>query len=407
MASLGVIGLGTMGKNLALNVASKKTIPVHIYNRTFSKVTQTINEADQQNCLEYMKGCHDPIDVIMSSDTTMIMLPHGKPFDDFVKSIKNDIPSGYTLIDGANEHYTVSQTRGKSLDHEGINYLGVGVSGGAEGARNGPCMMIGGSYDAYLEYEYIFNLIANGSNYGYYGKDYGIGHFVKTVHNGIEYAMLQCICEVYHIFGKDTLNSALYHLKHEGYESTICDITKLALNYDLENIKDVAKMNSTGMWCIKYANEKGISIPMINAAVDSRIISSLYRDNNHKSHVSCTSTNVDYAVHSIKFGMACALYEGELLVKSYGNLDYNMVMSNWKKGAILSSNNLHYTYKFDIQNSKKKAGIFVNICVNNEIPCPAISSALNYHNSIECCNLPVNLLMAQRNVFGEHPIEYK
>jgi 6-phosphogluconate dehydrogenase len=408
--SIGIIGLGAMGKNLALNVASKKIHDVHVYNRTFSKTQEFCKLAQNYKLEEYVKIHNDPLDVIMGSDTTIVMLPHGDAFDNLIDPLIHDIPNGYTLIDGANEHYKISQSRGYDLQKYGINYLGVGVSGGATGAREGPCMMIGGDQNSFQKYKYIFDMIANNATYCYYGDDYGIGHFIKTVHNGIEYAILQAICEIFHVFGKNTLLEAIsLDSREDKLDGMIIDITKRALQeYDLDNIKDVAKMNDTGLWCVQYAHEHKICIPMINATVNARFIS-VYVEDKKKKSISFQIDSEDIvqiARNTLKFSYACAIYEGKLLCDHYGNIDYNDVMANWYKGAIISCDYIEpnfQRYMHDYYNSTRR---FVSYALFGNLPASCIYSALSFYNSKRCGKLPVTLLMAQRNIFGEHPIEF-
>ena len=403
MASLGIIGLGTMGKSLAMNVASKKSIPVHVYNRDYKVTKRVIKEAQNEGFGEYIKGYEHVLDAVLNSDTTMLMLPHGDVFDNVVDSFLADVPNGYTFIDGANEHYKVSQKRGKRLDDLGYNYLGVGVSGGQEGARKGPCMMIGGSYESYENYDYIFSLIAGNANYGYYGHDYGVGHFVKTVHNGVEYAIMQAICEIYHAFGEDVLKEALNITNVSG---NLIDITHKALTYDLNNISDVAKMNDTGMWCVQYAHEHKICIPMITAAVNARLMSNFDRAHKEKQRFTKVPANaVTIAAQSIAFAFGFAIYEGHQLVKSYTNLDYNHVMENWKKGAIISCNVLGNEYLDNVVENADYVRYLVSYCTINSVPIHSLNAALNFYNSLTSHKLSTSLLMAQRNVFGNHPIE--
>ena len=253
-------------------------------------------------------------------------------------------------------------------------------------------------------------MISNDATYGYYGKDYGIGHFVKTVHNGIEYAILQSICEIYHVFGKQTLLEAIsLDYTSDKLDGMIIDFTKKALQeYDLDNIKDVAKMNDTGLWCVNYANEHKLCVPMINAAVNARLISVYAQDKKKKSISFQVDSDhiVQIARNTLKFAYACALYEGKLLCEHYGGLDYNDVMMNWSKGAIISCNYLDpefESYKHKYASSAKR---FVSYSLFGNIPTNCIYSALNFYNSTRCGTLPVTLLMAQRNIFGEHPIEF-
>lgn len=408
MKSIGVIGLGTMGGNLALNIASQKLCKVNVYNRTQNKTKEIYKLAIRENCANYMQGYSTFFELIEASDSAILMLPHGDAFDQMMRPIVAHIPPGYTLIDGANEHYKTSLERGEFFSNHGINYLGVGISGGSRGARNGPSMMIGGSQTAYLQHKHLFDLIANGSSYEYYGNDYGAGHFVKTVHNGIEYAIMQSISEVYHLFGKEVLYQALNVA--ESIDGFLIQLTKKVLyEYDLDKINDVAQMNDTGLWCVNYANEHKIPIPMISSAVNARFISKYSSDkkesNKRKNVFDEKSINVIIASGVLKFAFACALYEGKILVDSY-NLDYEQVLRNWSKGAIISSNMLEKDYMKYMRKYSKSAKQFMSIAVLSNVPAHATYSALNLYNSMRCGKLPADLLMAQRNCFGNHPLEY-
>lgn len=405
--NIGVIGLGTMGSNIALNLA-RKNHNVHVYNRSHQK---TFDLCRVSKGVENIHYHIDPIDMVreMGSDRKVMicMLPHGSAFDKFIETVRYGIYPGDVVIDGANEHFETSSKRGKRMSSRNIRYIGAGVSGGALGALNGPCMMCGGSSDAYSDVQPIIDSLCGDSSCTYFGEDYAVGHFVKMVHNGIEYAMLQAMSELYDYYGKELFLNCLKSLSPDhpiaGYISEIT--VSILETMDIDTIRDVAGMNSTGSWCVQYASKNNIAIPAISTSVDARILSNKRLFSKHvPMH---TPTKEDIVItDALAFAFACALYEGQLLCEHYG-VDYDLALQTWTKGTIIRCGMLTEDYMSIIRNTIKIARTFVSRSIEQSKPCPVMSSLIQWYDTNNAINLPMNLVMAQRHEFGQHPIQFR
>ena len=301
---IGLAGLAVMGQNLALNIA-EKGFPISVYNRTTSKVDETVERAKREGDLP-LYGFHDPesfVNSIQKPRVIIMLVKAGAPVDDTIKTLSVYMEKGDCIIDGGNEWYENTERREKEMNAKGLLYLGMGVSGGEEGARHGPSLMPGGSFDAYKNIEDILLKVAaqvpdSGPCVTYVGKG-GSGNFVKMVHNGIEYGDMQLIAEAY-----DVLKS-VGKLSNEELKEVFAEWNKgellsflIEITADIFGIKDdkdeghlVDKvldktgMKGTGKWTVQQAADLSVAAPTIAASLDSRFLSGLKEERVEASKV--------------------------------------------------------------------------------------------------------------------------
>ena len=453
-ASFGLIGLAVMGENLALNV-ERNGFPVVVYNRT-AAVTQTFMEtrAKGKNFTaaftieEFVKALARPRKIL-------IMVKAGAPVDAVITQLKPFLEPGDMIIDGGNSYYPDTERRTKELEEAGLGFVGMGVSGGEEGALNGPSLMPGGTQQAYAELQPILTKIAaqvdDGPCVTYIGPG-GAGHYVKMVHNGIEYGDMQLIAEAYdllksalgldhnqlhEVFAKwnttEELNSFLIEITADIFKFIDPD-TNLAL---VDVIQDAAGQKGTGRWTVQSALELAIPIPTMIAAVNARIMS-FYKAERVAASKELTGPSGKYEGDTKEFinkirdalycSKICSYAQGmALLSKASKDLNYNLSLSEisriWKGGCIIRAgflDKIKTAYK-DNENlpnlllapefkqtilDRQEAWRDV-LSVSNKlgIPVPAFSASLDYFDSYRRARLPQNLTQAQRDYFGAHTYE--
>jgi 6-phosphogluconate dehydrogenase len=450
---IGVIGLAVMGKNLALNIESRG-FSVSVYNRSNEKTEELVKEAQGKNLV----GTYSLEDFVNSLETPrriIMMVKAGKPVDDTIEQLKKYISKGDILIDGGNSFFVDTMRRNKELEKDGYRFIGTGVSGGEEGALKGPAIMPGGQEDAYRLVEPILTAISAKVEgepcCTYIGTD-GAGHYVKMVHNGIEYGDMQLICEAYFLL-KNILGLSAEEL-HEVFaewnkgelDSYLIDITQdIFTKYDPETgkpmvdvILDTAGQKGTGKWTSQNALDLGISTPTITEAVFARCISAIKSERVAASKIlggPSTSTFegdrkelIEAIRKALYASKICSYAQGFALMKSAAkeyswNLNYGKISMIFRGGCIIRAQFLHRikeayennpelpnlmldSYFMDILESYQDAWREV-ICtaVRYGIPTPAFSSALSYFDSYRSEYLPANLLQAQRDYFGAHTYE--
>ncbi|KAL2906661.1 6-phosphogluconate dehydrogenase decarboxylating 1 [Bienertia sinuspersici] len=291
---IGLAGLAVMGQNLALNIA-EKGFPISVYNRTTSKVDETVERAKQEGNLP-LYGFHDPesfVNSIQKPRVIIMLVKAGSPVDATIKTLSAYLETGDCIIDGGNEWYENTERREKELESKGLLYLGMGVSGGEEGARNGPSLMPGGSLEAYKNIEDIVLKVAaqvpdSGPCVTYIGKG-GSGNFVKMVHNGIEYGDMQLIAEAYDVLksvGKlsnEELKEVFTEWNKGELLSFLIEITADIFGikddkddgYLVDKVLDKTGMKGTGKWTVQQAAELSVAAPTIASSLDSRFLSGL------------------------------------------------------------------------------------------------------------------------------------
>jgi 6-phosphogluconate dehydrogenase len=447
---IGVIGLAVMGKNLALNIESKG-FAVSVYNRSKEKTEELVGEAQGKNLV----GTYSLEEFVNSLETPrkiIIMVKAGKAVDDTIDQLKSYISKGDIIIDGGNSFFGDTMRRNKELEKEGYRFIGTGVSGGEEGALKGPAIMPGGQEDAYKLVEPIFTAIAAKVEgepcCTYIGED-GAGHYVKMVHNGIEYGDMQLICEAYYIL-RNMLGLSAKEL-HEVFaewnkgelDSYLIDITQdIFTKYDNETgipmvdvILDSAGQKGTGKWTSESALDLGISTPTITEAVFARCISAIKSERTAASKILKGPAVVAYegsrdelieAVRKALYASKiCSYAQGFALMKAAAdeynwNLNFGNIAMIFRGGCIIRAQFLH-RIKEAYDNTPELANLMLDpyfkeilesyqdawrevicVAVKYGIATPAFSSALAYFDSYRSEFLPANLLQAQRDYFGAH-----
>ncbi len=450
---IGLVGLAVMGENLVLNMESKG-FGVAVYNRTVQKVDDFINgRAKGKNIV----GCHSVEELCASLKKPrkiMIMVKAGKPVDAFIEQLIPHLDPGDIVIDGGNSHFPDSSRRTEYLESKGLRFIGTGVSGGEEGALKGPSIMPGGSPDAWEHVKPIFQGIAARTEDGEPCCDWvgqgGAGHFVKMVHNGIEYGDMQLICEVYQLMkeGLGMTNDEMHEVFAEWnkgeLDSYLIEITRDILaykdedgNYVLDLILDTAGQKGTGKWTGIEALNLGQPVTLIGEAVFARCLSALKEERvaasrEIKGHV--TGFNGDR--QSFINDMRQALYASKIIsyaqgfqlmreaAKEYGwDLNYGGVALMWRGGCIIRSvflgkirdafeKNPDLTnlvldpfFRDAVEQSQPAWRRVVATAVSMGVPIPAMSTALAYLDGYRTERLPANLLQAQRDYFGAHTYE--
>lgn len=447
---IGVIGLAVMGKNLALNIESKG-FTVSVYNRSPQKTEDMLKETEGK----HVKGTFSIEEFVESLETPrkiLIMVQAGQATDATIEQLIPHLDQGDIIIDGGNAYFPDTQRRSKELAEQGFNFIGAGVSGGEEGALKGPSIMPGGQESAYKLVEPILTAISAKINEEpcctYIGPD-GAGHYVKMVHNGIEYGDMQLICEAYQLL-KDVLGldakdlHGIFTEWNQGeLDSYLIEITAdIFSKYDEETgkpmvdvILDTAGQKGTGKWTSQSSLDLGVPLSMITESVFSRFLSAMKEERVAASKIlngpKAAAFDGDKAefienVRKALFASKIVSYAqgfAQLRVASdeYGwNLQYGNLAKIWRGGCIIRSRflqNITDAYEnnpelknllldpffTDIIESYQDAWRkVVASAVSLGIPVPGFSSALAYYDSYRTANLPANLLQAQRDYFGAH-----
>lgn len=452
---IGVIGMAVMGKNLALNIESRG-YSVSIYNRTTSRAEEVIAENPDKQ-LHLQKTVEDFVNSLEKPRKMILMVQAGAGTDAVIQEILPFLDEGDILIDGGNTFYQDTIRRSKELEESGINFIGTGVSGGEEGALKGPSIMPGGQKEAYdlvapiLE-EIAAKAPADGEACVSYIGPNGAGHYVKMVHNGIEYGDMQLIAESYHIMREllELSNDEIAEIFREWNEgeldSFLIEITADALTkidpqtgkHLVDVILDRAGNKGTGKWTSQSALDVGTPLPLITEAVFARYISALKDERVAASEVLAKpeqkelNLNKDEVIEELRQ----ALYFSKLMSYAQGfsqmkmaseeydwNLDYGEIAKIWRAGCIIRarflqditeaynkdatlSNLLLDEYFTEIaKNYQQSVRDVVGLSVQAGIPVPAFASAISYYDSYRSARLPANIIQAQRDYFGAHTYE--
>ncbi len=452
-ADIGVVGLAVMGENLILNMESKG-FTVACYNRTVSKVDNFINgRAKGKNII----GCHSVEELcsaLKKPRKVMLMVKAGGAVDAFIEQILPYLEDGDIVIDGGNSHFPDTIRRTEYLESKGKLYIGTGVSGGEEGALLGPSIMPGGSNAAWEHVKPIFQAICAKTTDGapccdWVGEN-GAGHFVKMVHNGIEYGDMQMICETYQMMreGLGMSNAEMHGVFTEWNEgeldSYLIEITRDILGYKDEEgnevidlILDTAGQKGTGKWTAIAALDVGQPLTLIGEAVFARCLSALKEKRVEASKV-LSGPEVKFEGDKKAFvnDLRQALYASKIVSYTQGyqllraaaaeykwNLNYGGIALMWRGGCIIRSaflgkikeafdNNpqidnllLDPFFKDVVEKGQDAWRRVITTAVQMGIPMPAISAALAYYDGYRHERLPANLLQAQRDYFGAHTYE--
>lgn len=451
-----------MGQNLALNVA-EKGFPISVYNRTTSKVDDTLVRAKDEGNLP-LTGYYNPKDFILSIQrprSVVLLVKAGAPVDQTIATLSEYLEPGDAIIDGGNEWYENTERRIRDAENQGILYLGMGVSGGEEGARNGPSLMPGGSHEAYKNVEHILMKIAAQVNDGpcvtYIGAG-GAGNFVKMVHNGIEYGDMQLISEAYDVLktvgglSNEELAGIFHEWNRGELESFLIEITSDIFKVKDESgsgdlvdmILDKTGMKGTGKWTVQQAAELSIAAPTIAASLDSRYLSGLKAERENASRV-LQEAGIDgdnlgsirtvdkkqlvddvrqalYASKICSYAQGMNLLRAKSMEKSW-NLNLGEMARIWKGGCIIRARFLDrikqaYDRNVNLANlivdpefakeMVQRQGAWrrvVGLAIESGISTPGMCSSLAYFDTYRRARLPANLVQAQRDLFGAHTYE--
>ena len=444
---IGLIGLSVMGQNLALNIARNHSIAV--YNRTESKTKDFMNNKVDKQEIIAAYGLEDFISSLAKPRKIMLMIKAGKPVDLVIDSLLPYLSKDDIIIDGGNSHFEDTNRRLKNLEEKGIRYLGVGISGGEYGALHGPSIMPGGTKEAYAEVADILKDAAaktdKGACVSYLGPK-SAGHYVKMIHNGIEYGIMEILAEIYDYLRKvlqlkpDEMGDIFAEWNQE-LDSYLVEITaKIMKKNDPETgkklidlILDKAKHKGTGKWSVQSALDLGTAIPTINAGVNARLISAIKQERveNAAQFDKSSRALVDKKEmlsklkSALYFASVIAYAEGFKLLKTASeeynyNLNYKEIARIWEDGCIIRSgllepiqqafadnmqlNTLITTEQFKDQLNAKANQLteLISTAAQSGVPLTAIHSALDYFNSLKSEELPANLIQAQRDFFGAH-----
>ena len=444
-----------MGQNLARNVAHKG-FPIAVHNRTTAKTEAFLAEFGSEGDIVGSTSAEDFVTKLTPPRAIMIMVKAGKPVDDVIEELKPFLDKGDLLIDGGNSLFTDTERRVKELEAEGFGFLGSGVSGGEEGALNGPSIMPGGSRDAYAVVEPIFTKISaqvDGTPCCTYIGEGGSGHYVKMVHNGIEYADMQLIAEAYDLLkngaglSNDELHSVFNDWNEGDLDSFLIEITAQIFArrddddgaaYLVDKVLDKAAQKGTGKWTSQSALDLGTPVTAITEAVFSRVLSALKDQRVAASKVlpGPAGGPIDGSREQFINDVRDALYTSKVVAyaqgfdqmlaaaREYGwNLNPGRIATIWRGGCIIRARFLDrikdaYDATPDLANlllapyftEAVRTGQdgwrrVIAQAANLGIPVPAFSSALAYYDGYRRERLPANLIQAQRDFFGAHTYE--
>ena len=450
---IGLIGLGVMGSSLALNMESNGFL-VSVHNRTSPQIHNLVNNRSSNNKLYGFENLDEFVKSIKKPRKIMLMVVAGTVVDDYIQKLVPLLDQGDIIIDGGNSHYPDTSRRTDELEEKGFHFIGAGVSGGEEGALKGPSIMPGGSIAAWPEVKGIFQEISakvgdNEPCCEWIGEG-GSGHFVKMVHNGIEYGDMQLICEAYQLM-KDVLgmsNDEMHQTFKEWNEgelnSYLIEITADILkfkeedgSYLVDNILDTAGQKGTGKWTASVALDLGSPLTLIGEAVFSRYLSSI-KEERVEASSQLSGPRVSFIgdkaqalkdIHDALYASKMVSYaQGYTLLsdaaKAFNwNLNYGAIAMMWRGGCIIRSafltkikdaydNNsdlknllLDPFFKDKINQSQEGWRRIIAVAISNGVPVPAMSSSLSYFDGYRSERLPANLLQAQRDYFGAHTYE--
>ena len=430
LKEIGVIGLGVMGKNIALNLSDKG---VNIKGFNDSKVKLDEIEKEFSGLFEGYDDINDLIRNLSRPRTILLMVPSGEATKDIIEKITDLLNEDDLIIDGGNSFYLDSEENGRNLDRKKINFIGMGVSGGEEGARYGPAIMVGYKNKIDEKLKNTLSAISATTDkdcIGFY-KGFGSGHFIKMVHNGIEYAEMQLIAEIYEILRRSKKTNeeiAIFFdsLNKEGRSSYLIEITSKILRqkkdeiYILDQIKPFASNKGTGKLTVETSLNLKVPTPSIFAAYDARVQSNKKNEWGEINTESNASSEKDLS-NCLYFGRIASMIQGlELIGKQIEEVDLGIVLNNWTGGCIIRSNllkelndvnstskdllndiEINKIFKDNLESTKK----IISECVLNGTSTPVLSASYNWYLNLSSLSNPANLIQAQRDFFGRHKVQ--
>jgi 6-phosphogluconate dehydrogenase len=446
ICDIGIVGLAVMGQNLALNMA-RKGFNVAVFNRTASRTQDFVKERVKDETIFPAYEVEEFLSLLAPPRRVMLMVKAGQPVDDFIQLFAPHLSSGDLIMDGGNSYYRDTDRRTKEAEDKGFLYLGVGISGGEYGALHGPSIMPGGHQEGYLMVKDILEKAAAQAEDGpcctYLGPG-SAGHFVKMVHNGIEYAFMQSIAECYHLLREveelpaPSIGQIFEEWnKSEDLNSYLVEITAQVLQYIdpdtgkplVDLILDQAEQKGTGKWASQVALDLGIPTPTINQSVIARNLSSFKEERKRISALfpreeaeksDALSLHLEKALFLSELAAFCEGFH--MLQEASSEFSYNLNLSEvariWKGGCILQARLLNriqealkeepgllFTSPLFLEKVKDYLPSLRQACtlaLRGGIPVPALSASLSYFDSWKREWLPANLTQAQRDFFGAH-----
>ena len=435
LKEIGLIGLGVMGKNIALNLSDNGVI-IKAFNNSEKKLNDIKKEFKNDfipfdNLEQFVENLEDP-------KTILLMVPSGEATKEVIEKLVILLGEGGTIIDGGNSFYLDSIENGEYLKKNSINFIGMGVSGGEDGARNGPALMVGSetSIETSL-FDTLKNIAAKAEVecLGIY-QGPGTGHFIKMVHNGIEYAEMQSIAEMYLILKKlnktnKEISNFFSSQSENNNSSYLIEITSKILQkkdgdeFVIDQIKPIAQNKGTGRLTIQTSLDLDVSIPSISAAYDARLQS----NNQYITKTSMESIDENISDKNLSdalyFSRVCSMIQGlELITKFSESENHEIsiveVLENWRGGCIIrsdllldlkkefSENNSFYSLDNifnNLQQNRAAISKVLQITTKNNISTPVLSASFNWFNNLTSVDNPSNLIQAQRDFFGRHKVQ--
>ncbi|UTF61624.1 decarboxylating NADP(+)-dependent phosphogluconate dehydrogenase [Gilvimarinus sp. DA14] len=453
LSDIGLVGLAVMGENLILNMESKG-FTVTAYNRSVEKVTNFIEGRAKGKNIRGAESIEELVNSLEKPRKIMLMVKAGAPVDAFIEQLIPHLDKGDIIIDGGNTHFPDTNRRVEYLREKGIHFIGAGVSGGEEGALIGPSIMPGGAPEAWEYVKPIFQGIAakveDGSPCCDWVGENGAGHFVKMVHNGIEYGDMQLLCEAYQIMKEllgmsaDEIHKVFADWNNTELDSYLVEISRDIMAFKdedgeplVEKILDTAGQKGTGKWTGVVALDFGVPLTLIAESVFARCISALKDERVEASKVlsgpakSFTGDKeafIEDLRQAVLAAKIVSYAQGYTLMreaaKEFGwNLNYGGIALMWRGGCIIRSaflgdikaafdknpdlNNLLLDdyFKEVVVNSQQGWRNVAATAITNGVPVPCLTAALNYFDGYRTERLPANLLQAQRDYFGAHTYE--
>lgn len=453
-SDIGLIGLAVMGENLVINMESKG-FGVSVYNRSTEKVAKFIEGRAKGKLIRGAYSLEELVSQLKKPRKVMMMVKAGKPVDEFIEKLIPLLEPGDVIIDGGNSHFPDTERRAKYVESKGLLYIGCGVSGGEEGALRGPSMMPGGSPAAWELVKPIFQGICakveDGAPCCEWVGSGGAGHFVKMVHNGIEYGDMQLISEAYHFMRgalkmtNDEMAAVFTDWNQTELDSYLIEISGKILAYKdeageevIDKILDAAGQKGTGKWTAIAALDEGVSLTLIAEAVFARCLSAIKEEraaaaellhgpdaaafDGDKAAMIEDLRKALFASKIVSYAQGYALMRAA--ARTYGwDLKFGDIALMWRGGCIIRSvflgdikrafdknpglQNLLLDdyFRTAIENAQQSWRRVVAAAVLNGLPVPALSAALAYYDGYRSADLPANMIQAQRDYFGAHSYE--
>ena len=458
-ADIGLIGLAVMGQNLVMNMADHG-FTVAVFNRTLSKVDEFVHGPAAGMSIIGTGSIEELVASLKRPRRVMLLVKAGAPVDEFIDQLLPHLDQGDIIIDGGNSNFNDTIRRAKKVEDAGLLYIGTGVSGGEEGARRGPSIMPGGSPAAWPHVKPIFQAVAAKARDPKTGQDEpccdwvgqgGAGHFVKMVHNGIEYGDMQLICEAYHLMSQGFgMTPAEMHPVFAEWNRGVLDSYLIEITRDIlaktdpetgkpmvDVILDTAGQKGTGKWTSQAGLDLGIAIPQITEAVfarclsaikDERVAASSKLKGPHRPFKGDRAKALAQLQDAVYASKICSYAQGFQLLRAASQeyewkLKFGEIAMIWRAGCIiraqflgkikeafdrkprLANLLLDAYFKRVLWKAQRSWRKTIKTAVDLGIPVPAMGTALNYYDSYRAARLPANLLQAQRDYFGAHTYE--